>query len=98
MSHKPNRTTTRHPARTGAPSYWRGARKRPTEAQMRSSPKAVSTEFGLQNSTVTIEYGPAGAIARVEVAGEEGYSRYYAGPLPAATINALHELSEEGGE
>jgi len=48
-----------------------------------------STEIELANSRVTIETGPVGPIARVET----GYARYYAGPLPDATVQALKEVA-----
>jgi hypothetical protein len=44
----------------------------------------------LANSSITLETGPAGTVARVDrVDGTE-----YAGPLPETTIAALREVGE----
>ena len=46
-------------------------------------------QFELSNSTVILEYGPAGVIARIER--PEWVD--YAGPLPSETIEALAEVA-----
>lgn len=44
------------------------------------------------NALVTVERGPAGAVARIERT-TDGYTREYAGPLPEATVDALKEVA-----
>lgn len=49
-------------------------------------------EFELAHSTVVLEYGPVGVIARVD----RGETTDYAGPLPTSTIDAMAEIAGEG--
>lgn len=44
----------------------------------------------LAHSTITIESGPAGTLARID---RDGESPDYAGPLPRETITALREVA-----
>lgn len=66
----------------------RAARKGDHYDRKRSSTKEPAT-FELENSVVTLEAGPAGAIARIDRTDETDY----AGPLPIETIRALREVA-----
>lgn len=53
-----------------------------------STDKDVAT-FDLAHSTIVLEDGPAGPVARIERSGRTEY----AGPLPEETVDALREVS-----
>jgi len=55
-----------------------------------SERRNATEEYELVHSIVRVEYGPAGAIARID----RPDGRDYAGPLPRATLQALREVSE----
>lgn len=67
------------------------AHDRPTRSH-ESNRRKSSGEFQLKNSRVVLEYGPAGAVARVE----RPNTTDYVGPLSPATIGALKQVA--GGE
>lgn len=52
---------------------------------------ADQTTLSLANSTVVLEEGPAGTLARIE---RDGNTTDYAGPLPAATIRVLRRVAQ----
>lgn len=54
--------------------------------------EASGLRFELQNSIVTIEDGPAGALARIEHRRRRRVE--YAGPLPSGTVDALAEVAD----
>jgi len=66
-------------------------RSRPTGSNDASG-LTTTEEYQFANSVVTVERGPVGAIARVET----GFARYYAGPLPQETLEALAEVATNG--
>jgi len=66
-------------------------RSRPTGGND-ANRRETTEEYQFANSVVTVERGPVGAIARVET----GYARYYAGPLPQGTLEALAEVADCG--
>jgi len=68
-------------------STTRPARDKATDVPRDKEP---SDRFDLAHSTVFLEHGPAGIVARVE-----RHDRVeYAGPLPQATIDALAEVAQ----
>lgn len=84
--------TPAHPSKD-SPAYPGRDRRKPTHYdRSESADNKAPTDrerFVLANSTVTLERGPAGPVARVE---RDGVTDY-AGPLPRATIDALREVS-----
>lgn len=62
--------------------------------EARDRPRAAKTpnrrkEFELANTIILLEYGPAGAVARVE----RGDTKEYAGPLPDDTVDAIETVA-----
>jgi hypothetical protein len=90
MSANTECTSTDPPSKDDLPTYRRGADTRPTDEPTRDNTVAISTDFELANSTVVLEDGPAGTIARVERDGTVDY----AGPLPTETVLAIVEVAE----
>lgn len=46
----------------------------------------------LANSTIRLEHGPAGTLARIDRDTDKGREREYVGPLPQPTVDALREV------
>jgi hypothetical protein len=53
-----------------------------------------NTRLRLRNSTVTLEHGPAGTIAKIDRDGTDGIE--YAGPIDDTTASALVAVAFRG--
>jgi|GEM_PF-6771741 len=78
------------PSTDSAPSRGRDARKSAHYDHTAPTDKSTAT-FHLRNSLIDLAKSPVGPVARIERPGE---SAEYAGPVDAATRDALAEVSE----